>query len=162
MGEASMNVGSELEPTTLLLANRGLTRRRYPSVMDPGATLAGQPAGWVLVVRRRLEALAQLEEGWDGRKAKRVSRENIETAIQLLQGVMRKDTPLPELVPTVRGGLQIEWHVPDVDVEMEILSPSRYALWFEDRTGDLPAIDSELNADLAPFRKAVERLRAGL
>ncbi len=77
--------------------------------------------------------------------------------MQLLQGVMRTRTPVPEIVPTLRGGLQIEWHVPDVDVELEIASPSRYVLSFENRSTD-QEFERQLSADLTPFVQAVETI----
>jgi hypothetical protein len=140
-----------------ILANRGLRRSRQPSVAEPSATLAGQPAAWVEVVRRRLEALGRLGEGWDGRSAPRVAPANIGIAMQLLQRVMRTGTPVPEIVPTLRGGLQIEWHVPDVDVELEIATPSRYVLSFEDRSTD-QEFERQLSTDLTPFAQAVETI----
>ncbi len=144
-----------------ILANSGLRRRREASVAEPTATLAGQPAEWIPTAVGRLEAIAQLEDGWDGRKAPRISRSNIEIALQLLRRVMSKGTPMPQFVPTVRGGLQMEWHVPDIDVELEILSPSRYALSFEDRA-EGREYDLELNADLSAFVRAVERITSRL
>jgi hypothetical protein len=152
-----MNADCSLE----LLANSGLRRRREGSVAEPTATLAGQPAEWIPTAVGRLEAIAQLEDGWDGRRAPRISRSNIEIALQLLRGVMRKGTPMPEFVPTVRGGLQIEWHVPDIDLELEILSPARYMLSFEDRA-EGRELEQELNADLSALVRAVARLTSRL
>jgi hypothetical protein len=154
-----MNAGPESTGLEML-TSRGLRRRREPSVIDRTATLAGQPGEWLAIVRRRLQALANLPEGWDGRRAPRVSATSIEIAMQLLGRVMRSGTPIPDFVPTVRGGLQIEWHVPDVDIEFEIVSPARYVLSVEDRATDTE-FDRELHADLAPFAKAVERISSG-
>jgi len=153
-----MNVGPESGRMELLV-NRGLRRDRQPSVTDPTATLGGQPPEWTPVVLRRLQAIAQLAAGWDGRSAPGVFPANIEVAMQLLQGVMRSGTPVPELVPTLRGGLQIEWHVKDVDVELEIVSPSRYILTVEDRATDQD-FEQQLSADLSPFVAAVERVKS--
>ena len=41
-------------------------------------------------------------------------------ALQLLAATMRPATPAPIVVPTVRGGLQLEWHQRDVDLEVEV------------------------------------------
>jgi len=125
--------------------------------MDLALAEGGQPGEWLPIVLRRLQALANLPEGWDGRRAPRVSATSIEIEMQLLRRVMRSGTPIPDFVPTVRGGLQIEWHVPDVDIEFEIVSPGRYLLSVEDRAADTE-LDRELQADLSPFATAVERI----
>ncbi len=111
-------------------------------------------------VLHRLHVLSQLEDGWDAQKALRVSHSNIDIALQVLLGVMQKGTPIPALVPTVRGGLQIEWHVQDVDIELEIASPDRYLLSFEDRAAHRE-FERELTTDLGAFAEAVMRIRAG-
>ena len=151
-----MNVGHE-SGRMEILANRGIGRRRESSVTDPTASFAGQRAEWLPTVVTRLRTLAQLEEGWDGRNARRISPANLDIAMRLLRAVMRTDTPIPELVPTVRGGLQIEWHVQDVDVELEILSAARYVLSLEDRAND-NEFDLELTADLSPLVAAIKRI----
>jgi len=154
-----MNVGPECSGTDVL-ASRGIKRRQDASVVEPSATLAGQPAEWVPEVLSRLRALAVLDAGWDGRCAPRISPTVVEIAMQLLRRVMLTDTPAPEIVPTVRGGLQLEWHVPNVDVELEILSPGRHVLSFEDRVLGRE-FDFELGADLSEFADAVRRVTAG-
>jgi hypothetical protein len=154
-----MNVGPESNRTDAL-ACRGVKRRRNAAAIQPSATLAGQPAEWVSEVLSRLRALAVLDDGWDGNNAPRISPTNVEIAMQLLAHVMLSDTPAPEIVPTVRGGLQLEWHVRNVDVELEILSPGRYLLSFEDRSSERE-LEVELSSDLSPFAEAVRRVSPG-
>ncbi len=154
-----MNVGPECSGTDVL-ASRGFKRRQEASVIEPSATLAGQPAEWVPEVLSRLRALAVLDEGWDGHSALRISPTIVEIAMQLLRRVMLRDTPAPEIVPTVRGGLQLEWHVTDVDVELEVVSPGRYVLSFEDRVSGRE-FDIELDANLSALADAVRRVSSG-
>ena len=45
---------------------------------------------------------------------------------------MRKDLPSPSIVPTSRGGVQIEWHVKGIDLEIEVVTPHRFQASFED------------------------------
>jgi len=142
-----------------ILSNRRLRPQHRLSVTDPSATLSGQSAEWLSTIRRRLQALSQLEEGWDGQKAKPVSHSNIDIALQVLLGVMQTGTPVPTLVPTVRGGLQIEWHLQDVDIELEIESPAPYVLSFEDRVAHRE-FERELTSDLHLFAEAVTRISA--
>ena len=43
----------------------------------------------------------------------------------------------PALVPTVRGGLQLEWHRQGVDIEVEVDPNGSVSWWAEDRrTGE--------------------------
>jgi hypothetical protein len=45
--------------------------------------------------------------------------------------------PLPSIVPTRRGTIQIEWHARGVDLEIDVRSPTDIVAIFEDlRTGD--------------------------
>lgn len=43
----------------------------------------------------------------------------LRAAARLMNGVMERDTPAPNLVLTVHGGLQLEWHLVGIDIEVE-------------------------------------------
>jgi hypothetical protein len=78
-------------------------------------------------------------------------------AIFLLARTMRDDTPVPIIVPTNRGGVQLEWHKHDIDLEVEVLSPTRFDVSYrDDRDGK--DWDGELTTDLRPLRDALEEL----
>src|SRR5205823_1875475 len=70
--------------------------------------MSAEPA-WVKPTVERLRHLLQLREDWDSYGAAPVDLRAARTALQLLAMIMRPDTPAPTVVPTVRGGLQLEW-----------------------------------------------------
>jgi hypothetical protein len=85
-------------------------------------------------VLRRLRELLRLEAGWDSYGARRVSERAVLTALAFLA---RRTHPRPSVVPTVRGGIQLEWHNGRVDVEVECLPNGAAQLAAEDsETGE--------------------------
>ena len=84
---------------------------------------------------RQASALARLPDGWNAYNAKPVSLAAVRNAISfLLQSASANpNLAAPTAVPTVRGGLQLEWHQNGIDFEAEF-SPNNAASWYaEDR-----------------------------
>ncbi len=112
---------------------------------------------WEAAVVRRLSELRKLTRGWDGYQAPALNPGAISFAIELLAKVMRSRTPLPQVVPSSVGGVQIEWHEKDVDLEIHIAGPYRCELWYENhRSGQV--IDRELTADFSALAAPVAEL----
>ena len=78
------------------------------------------PPTWLKETEEILRGFATLPEGWDSYGAKSIERHAIDSAIELLRRMIQHDTPQPAVVPTNRGGIQIEWHTRGVDLEIEI------------------------------------------
>jgi hypothetical protein len=125
--------------------------RRY------GAEAETPTVPWQQETIRRLSELGELSPGWDGYRAPAISLGTLSFAIQLLGKVMRSRTPLPQVVPSSVGGVQIEWHERDIDLEIHIAAPYRCELWYENhRSGEI--IDQELTADFSPLTIPVAEL----
>ena len=60
--------------------------------------------------------LAGLRTGWDSYGAHALSPVAVQRAIVL----MRADLPVPAVVPTRAGGIQMEWHRHGIDVEINV------------------------------------------
>jgi hypothetical protein len=77
---------------------------------------------WVQIVLRRLRSIADLPAGWSGRGGPPVEPQLLPQAFQLIADIMPNDDPsyVPHLVPTVEGGLQMEWHRDGFDLEIEM------------------------------------------
>jgi hypothetical protein len=60
-----------------------------------------------------LTRLARLEPGWDTYDAQPIAPAAISAARRFLDGLDH-----PSVVPTSDGGVQVEWHVNGVDVEV--------------------------------------------
>ncbi|MBM4092889.1 MAG: hypothetical protein FJ276_26300 [Planctomycetes bacterium] len=95
------------------------------------------PPDWFLPIIERIRALHALAENWDSYGGRPVNAHCAATAISLLLNVLEPNMPEPAVVPTNGGGLQIEWHRDAVDIEIEVQSPSRLYVAFEDeKTGE--------------------------
>jgi hypothetical protein len=88
-------------------------------------------------VMDQINGLLALPPNWDSYGAPRIDPHIGVAAAGLLSRTMKDDTPLPAIVPLSTGGLQIEWHEAGIDLEVEIESPSHFALYGRDRqTGE--------------------------
>jgi hypothetical protein len=103
--------------------------------------------------------LGRLEENWDSYGARRIDPHCIEAAANLLRAVMNAATPMPSVVPTNRGGIQLEWHRGGIDLEIEIESPTRMNVFFED---EREGVQKELTlmGNVRPLVEFLQQLEA--
>jgi hypothetical protein len=94
-----------------------------------------------------MSKLLNLSENWDSYGARRISPAATEFALQLLSQTVQVDTPVPSVVPTSRGGVQLEWHTRGIDLEAEIRSPGRLYVSYEDHRHGVEW-EGELTSDL--------------
>ena len=87
---------------------------------------------WIFPVRDILERLANLEHGWDGYEGKPTAFRCIRFSVDILDQIMEDKTPLPNIVPTSEGGLQLEWHSDTGDLEIEIEESLSVSVFFAD------------------------------
>lgn len=112
---------------------------------------------WVEPTLQSLGRLLQLESNWDTYGAPRLQPDCVAAALELIFSALPDEAPVPSVVPTSRGGLQIEWHTRGVDLEVEFLSSTRVHGLFEDsRTGS--SWEKDLSFDLGPLVEAISTL----
>jgi hypothetical protein len=80
--------------------------------------------------------LLELPPGWNSYNARPISKQNVNFALSLLGRIMLPNTPSPDVVPTVRGGVQLEWHIHGIDMEISVLSPDDVRFLAEDFRGN--------------------------
>jgi hypothetical protein len=78
------------------------------------------------VAEKNLNELLALRPGWDGYRAPEVADSSVEAAVEVLDCFMSDGLEFPDLFPLSDGGIQIEWHAGDIDIEVEV-SPDRDA-----------------------------------
>ena len=61
-----------------------------------------------------------LKRGWDGFKASPVSIERANVAINLINQIIKSNIPRPSIVPTYDGSIQLEWHLKNYELEIEL------------------------------------------
>ena len=67
---------------------------------------------------RRLAQLCSLPEDWDTYGAAAVEEKVVHAAIGVLVRAINIGMPQPSVVPTVHGGVQLEWHFGGYDLEI--------------------------------------------
>ena len=82
----------------------------------------------------RAIGLLQLPRGWNSHNAERVAETAVRRTIEFLMEYLVSDVPAPVVVPTVRGGLQLEWHRNGVDIEVHFSADGDAVLVAEDGT----------------------------
>lgn len=115
---------------------------------------------WFPTIASKIHHLARLQDGWDGYGASAIDHDTLIFAVDVLGQFLRPSLPEPQIVPTSQGGLQFEWHINGVDLEIEVREPFSVGLYFE----DLRAPDEEpLERVVTTFdRASVERIVARL
>jgi len=88
------------------------------------------PPWWSTAVGRLVE-LMSLSPGWDSHGARSIDLQIAGAAGTFLLLLPVKELPHPSIVPTVSGGVQLEWHDCGVDLEVEFLSPTRFFIDYE-------------------------------
>lgn len=94
----------------------------------------------------QLNRLLELDEGWDGQAGRAISLPAAQTALWLILSLTDEDSAPPHVLPTVDGGVQVEWLVAGNGLEIEV-DPSgggAYVLAVDD--SDRTRIDEEIDA----------------
>ncbi len=61
---------------------------------------------------------------------------------------MQFNTPVPQVVPSANGSIQLEWHTLGIDLEIEVESLSAFHVFFSDGQDEDPEWEGEINYDL--------------
>jgi hypothetical protein len=120
-------------------------------------TAGGGARDWMLPIANALDELLSLPANWDSHGARALSLAYVPAVLQLLLEVMPDDAPLPAIVPTSGGGIQLEWHTRGIDLEVEFVTPTRVWGLYEDlRSGQV--WEAELTFDRTLLVKAIAEL----
>lgn len=107
---------------------------------------------------KALQSFAKLSKGWDSYNGEPPNKETGEFAYQIIRDVVTPMVPEPQLFPTSPGGIQIEWHQKDLDLELHILAPFNCELWYR-----IPSTGQEdilhMTTDFSPLNEWIARLQ---
>ena len=106
-----------------------------------------------------ISELGDLEENWNSYGGRPVDPQCAVKTIIFLLSMLDADTPMPIIVPTNRGGIQLEWHRSGVDLEIEIESISRLHVFFADEESGEES-EVTLTSNLQPVVPLLDRLIA--
>ena len=105
----------------------------------------------------KLSDLINLPEGWDGHLGRPVDFDVAKFAVKFLASTLDSESPAPQIVPLSYGGLQLEWHERDIDLEIEIEIPNRLFVSFTDHRGD-EEFEREFSADYSEVTRVLRIL----
>jgi len=81
--------------------------------------------------------LLALSPGWNSYSAKPIGQQSVVAAIKLLAEFLELESPSPVVVPTVQGGIQLEWHTKGINLEVYVDSPGKISFFAEEiRSGE--------------------------
>ncbi len=79
----------------------------------------GEPfPSWVRPTIAAFNEIGSLPDNWDTYGGRAVKVERIEESFSLLRLVMQPNSPAPSVVPLSDGGVQVEWHRKQQDLEI--------------------------------------------
>jgi hypothetical protein len=114
---------------------------------------------WQVEVQKHLAKYVKMPPSWDSYSAPRIGLDTAMFALVILEDVMRSRTPIPQVVPSGSGGVQLEWHQKGVDLELHIAGPYHCELWFQDhQQAQQPPVSLELTDNFAALLKPIELL----
>lgn len=87
---------------------------------------------WKDNIYRRFAELSGLCAGWDGHGGKPISDDVVAFTGVLMECIAIPGLPEPHVAPLSYGGLQLEWHAKDIDLEIEVIAPHHFSVLFED------------------------------
>jgi len=94
-------------------------------VMVKGIDARVMRSAWLMQTLKSLAKLLNLPPNWDSYGALPIDSGCAEFALSILIQIMGDPTPPPSIVPTVSGGVQLEWHMKGIDLEIEVSSPTQ-------------------------------------
>jgi hypothetical protein len=120
-------------------------------------------SAWEREIPNRINNLMKLPDNWDGYRSpppRDDARDDVGAfALTVMKQLMQPETPVPQVVPSAGGGLQLEWHEKEIDLEVNFTAPYECDLWVEDyRTGI--CVSKLLTNEFSDLKEAIELLTA--
>ena len=101
--------------------------------------------------------LLALPRGWDSYDAPKIELSAVRSALDLLFAILKPESPGPSVVPTVQGGVQLEWHIQGIDLEIRLDSPDKVEISCEDLHTGIEG-EGSFPSDERRLRKAIAKL----
>jgi hypothetical protein len=122
------------------------------------ATLNEPQFEWLKPVVQRLTEICALPVGWDGYRGRPTRFDIASFTFSMLQNICAPDSPAPSLVPLSSGGLQVEWHTDQIEIELTVHAPYSVQAWITDPTLGDDGVERPLTTDYSSILPWVQRL----
>ena len=117
----------------------------------PSETCVSPP--WLGRVKKRIREMAQLPANWDSYGAVQVDPRIPPIAENLVEWFAVAGMPPPDVFATSEGGLQIEWHIRRVNIEIELSPTGGTTVNFQDLNGGEAWSRPSSSTDLQTIRR---------
>jgi hypothetical protein len=117
-----------------------------------------QVVTWAKEVTERLNHICALPPGWDGYRGRPTRFDVAQFAISLLRRISQPHTPAPVIIPLSSGGLQIEWHHDEAQIELIIRAPYNVEVWTADPHADPDGQEVHLTTDFTSILPIIHKL----
>ena len=91
-----------------------------------------EPPTWFWRLVAEANTLLQLPPGWNSHNAAPVPPDAAATALDIVVRALLDGAPYPQITPLSSGGLQIEWHEPDMEIEVSVDRQGGITVWCND------------------------------
>jgi hypothetical protein len=131
----------------------------YKVPLEMQVPLSIASSHWFVPTIEQFESVLALRPGWDSYNARSVDRGSAAETVKLLSETISREAEAPWVVPLPDGGVQLEWHRGQLDVEVTLSPTEGRTLYLEDlRSGEVWS--GELDDLLDLLRQRADRLVA--
>ncbi|HEV7671546.1 MAG TPA: hypothetical protein VGS22_23755 [Thermoanaerobaculia bacterium] len=111
-----------------------------------------------MIAAQRVVRLLNMPPDWDSYGSKSIDRQKAMTALNIVAVALEVGAPMPAIVPTIDGGVQLEWHRRGVDLEIRATSGTSAEVFFEVlATGETR--EAEIRPDLESLRAYLDHVK---
>lgn len=132
--------------------------RPLPPELAASPAWNGREPAWFGPTQRSIQDLLLLPENWNSYGARPIDPDLAASAIKLLVKVAPTEAPPPIVVPTTRGGILFEWHMRDIDLEVETLAIESFHVFYADEREDREWEGDLTTATAAPIAELLATL----
>jgi len=119
--------GQFRSPKSMTVENIGTHQSVFRTIVEHDCS------AWAKQLESRFAELLALPSGWDGYNGRQLSQDCYSFALNILNRLCREDVPAPSLVPGGDGTLQMEWHLNQHDIELDVLGVYNVVAYHCDR-----------------------------
>jgi hypothetical protein len=88
---------------------------------------------WVEPTISAFIAVQTLPDNWDSYRGKKINRDLMNQSLSVLGSIMGATSPAPSVVPLGDGGLQLEWHRNQQDLEVVFAAEDAPRFFYQNR-----------------------------
>lgn len=121
---------------TMSLLEGGVSGEENTVIVSFNTASEKSSAKWFRQTIVELVRLLGLPKDWNSDNPRQIEPKSIEKILTVLLTILDSDSTPPAVVPTSRGGVQVEWHQNGIDLEIEALSSGKLEFFVSGPEGD--------------------------